>query len=48
LQDMQDLAFLSGVQEIRNDRWEHTQLDWNAQIPNAMAFGFLESWSSLS
>jgi hypothetical protein len=27
LQDMWDLAFLSGVQQIRNERWEHKSLD---------------------
>ena len=32
LQDMRDLVFLSGVQQIRNERWEHKRLDWNAHV----------------
>ena len=32
LQDMRDLVFLSGVQQIRNKRWEHKHLDWNAHV----------------
>ena len=35
LQDMQDLAFISGVQQIRNDRWEHTR--WIGML---MMFGY--------
>ena len=32
VQDMQGMAFLSGVQQIRNDRWEHKHLDWDAHV----------------
>ena len=32
LKDMRDLALLSRVQQIRNERCEHKCLDWNAHV----------------
>jgi len=43
LQDMQDLSFLSGVEKIRNDRWEHTCLDWNAHVLQLQHEGSFEN-----
>jgi hypothetical protein len=43
LQDMQDLAFLRGVEQVRNDRWEHTCLDWNAHVTQLQHEGSFEN-----
>jgi hypothetical protein len=43
LQDMQDLAFLRGVEQVRNDRWEHTRLDWNAHVTQLQHEGSFEN-----
>ena len=43
LQDMHDVAFLDRVQQIRNDRWEHSRLNWNAHVVQLQHEGSFEN-----